>query len=131
MKELIVSTFIVLGTLDASAAAVSKICFHVDDGGNGIKGDRMVAQLTTTRLIVNNLKGEGAWEGDFKRKSQSLPLKGKDGRTYLQFWTNGDEGCTEILVDKNLTTAEGTGQIKFRCRGEGFSDTKFFCRNNQ
>jgi hypothetical protein len=57
----------------------------------------------------------------------SSTVDGKDGKTYLVYDLGGEEGCSEVLVDENLLKVKGQGWIKFRCRGEGFSDTKFFC----
>lgn len=133
MKQFILGAVIVLSALNVSAAATTKICFFIDDGlGNGIRGDRFIAQITTTKLrVINHKDNSGSsWEGDYKTTGRSTVI-GKDGKTYLAFPTNGEEGCNTILVDKNLTTASGTGQIKFQCRGEGFMVNKFFCRNDE
>jgi len=57
-------------------------------------------------------------------------VAGKDGKTYLNYDVEGSDGCDTLLVDENLLKARGQGWIKFRCRGEGFSDAKYFCKAN-
>ncbi|MGZ3737077.1 MAG: hypothetical protein ACXVC0_19055, partial [Bdellovibrionota bacterium] len=72
--------------------------------------------------------GDGGWPGKYKAGKGEV-VHGKDGKTYIDFAAGGDEGCTEVLVDQNLVKGNGKGMIKFRCRGEGFMEDKFFCHN--
>ena len=130
MKMSIPFSLLVLAfSLNAFAVPASKICFYAG-GDLGQKGDRFVALIASTKLKVTNLKGEGAWEGTFTRQPNAQ-VKGKDGKVYLDFNAGFDEGCTTILVDAGLVRNTTTGLIKFRCRGEGFGETKYFCRDNQ
>ncbi|MEQ1876412.1 MAG: hypothetical protein ABL958_07185 [Bdellovibrionia bacterium] len=130
MKKSAIFALVVFAiSLSAFAAPSTKVCFFAG-GDLGEKGDRILATIASTKIKVQNLKGESAWEGVHTRKAKDL-IKGKDGKTYLDFYYGGDEGCNTILVDANLLRNTTTGLIKFRCRGEGFGETVFFCRDNQ
>jgi hypothetical protein len=111
------------------ANAADKVCFYAG-GSYGYKGDYFLAQVTTKKMVTKNVKGENAWEGTFENP-KGATVKGKDGKTYLDFYADGYEGCNTILVDQALTLKGGMGLIKFQCRGEGFNQEKYFCRDNK
>jgi hypothetical protein len=114
------------------AFAADKICFHVkDDSGNS--GDKFTAEISETAITVDADDSSSAWGGKFTRKKKDEPVNGRDGKTYLDFTggTSGNDGCSEVLVDEDLLKPSGEGLIKFRCRGEGFGEEKFFCRKDK
>jgi hypothetical protein len=119
---------IILLSISSLGFSSDKICFYAS-GSYGAKGDYFLASVTSSELNVKNVKGENAWDGVYTKKSHNI--SGKDGKTYLNFDANGDEGCNTILVDTALTTSAGSGYIKFICRGEGFNQESFFCKNTK
>jgi len=114
--------------LAVPAFAVEKNCNWVGGtGSSGSKGDKVTISVTKKSIKVSKSTGDGAWPGNYKRGKDVV--HGEDKKTYLDFAARGEEGCTSVLVNQDLTTEEGKGLIKFRCRGEGFMEDKFFCHN--
>ena len=111
-----------LALVSANAFAAAKHCEGANSDFN-TKGLEMNAVVTQQSVTVD----DSEYAGTYPVSSSSRTVKGKDGKTYLVYKFGGEEGCTEVLVDQNLLKVKGQGWIKFRCRGEGFGDTKFFC----
>jgi hypothetical protein len=124
MKKIILTAFF-LFTFTANASS-TKVCFFSEGDLFGRKGDRFLAEVASRKLKIEDLKGN-SWPGTYTRKNEDH--FGRDGKVYLNFWANGDEGCNTILVDEALIHDGAMGLIKFRCRGEGFGESKFFCRD--
>ena len=120
-------TFLLLTALlvSSNAFAFEKMCFGLKSDSDA-KGTHFKVAVTKKKVEV----ADGEYKGSYDRaKGQSVA--GKDGHTYLDYNWGGEEGCSDVLVDEDLVSASGKGELKFRCRGEGFSDTKFYCRNEK
>ncbi len=121
--KFVVFAFVV--SFSVAATAATKICFGTGDDPSG----HFIAKVGPTNLTVGRATGNGAvWEGTFPRNGANV--SGKDGKTYLKYYSKGDEGCNTVLADENLLYKGTKGWIKFRCRGEGFGDSKYFCRDS-
>jgi hypothetical protein len=113
--------------LSANAFAAEKICFG-NKGDSSSEGTHMTVTFTTKQVVVD----DGDYKGTYKRfKGAAGTVNGRDGVTYLDYDMGGEEGCTEVLAAEDLMDKGGEGELKFRCRGEGFSDVKYFCRDEK
>lgn len=122
MKSLILS--ITLGLASTNAFAMSKTCLGANNDNN-TKGGKLTAQITQQSVDI----ADGDFAGKYPFNKKADTVAGKDGRTYLQYDVpDGSDGCNTLLVDENLLKAKGKGWIKLRCTGEGFGDTKYFCK---
>jgi hypothetical protein len=122
--------FVLISVLLISIGALAKTrkqCFY-DSGAPFKSSQSFIADISLRQLTVSNDSSNEAWEGTFARWTGN-EVNGKDGRYYINFNAHLEEGCTEILVDQNLLAPRGKGRIKFRCRGEGFQDTVYYCKN--
>jgi len=121
MKSIVLA--LTLALVSANAFAMSKSC----EGANNdpsTKGETLQVQITQKSVDV----ADGDYAGSYPSEPKAATVSGKDGHTYLVYDLGGEEGCTDVLVDENLLSSKGQGWVKFRCRGEGFSDSKFFCK---
>jgi|GEM_PF-2569566 len=132
MKKMILATALLITTaFSINSQATEKICFYshgMDNVAN--RGDYFTSEITAQKLTVQSVVGGASWDGQFPISKQA-PTIGRDGKTYLNAIANGEEGCDTILVNKDLLQAGTTGYIKFRCRGEGFDEAVFFCRDSR
>ncbi len=120
-------TVLVLSGFASGAFASEKICFATKN--SGAKGDICKISVARNRIKIEPVVGDQFWDGTYQANSSTV--KGKDGVTYLNYRAHGEEGCNQILVDEALLKPGSKGTLKFRCRGEGFGDTKFFCRDSK
>jgi hypothetical protein len=114
------------------AFAAEKKCTFAG-GDDQDQGSSFTVNVTETSITVSNLTaGSSAWEGKFTRGMKDSVVNGRDGKIYLDFTggTSGDDGCSEVLADENLVKPTGKGNVKFRCRGEGFMNDVYACRPN-
>lgn len=128
MKTLFAALF--LCALATPSFAASKHCTF-DHGDDNDKGASFDVEVQETSIDVSNVSnGSSAWEGKFTRKSSDPIVNGRDGKTYLDYsgGTSGDDGCSEVLADENLVKPTGKGNVKFRCRGEGFMNDVYSCK---
>jgi hypothetical protein len=122
MKSLILA--LTLSLVSANALAMSKECQGASNDSN-TQGEKFTAQITQQSVDI----ADGAdTAGNYPFNSKMGTVNGEDGKTYLNYDVSGGDGCDTLLVDENLLKAKGQGWIKFRCRGEGFSDSKYFCK---
>lgn len=122
MKSVIFA--LALSVISANAFAMSKNC----EGANNddtTKGETLTVDVTQKSVVATE---NSDYAGTYPAEEKAPTVAGKDGHTYLQYDLGGEEGCDTVLVDENLLKAKGQGWVKFRCRGEGFQDTKFFCK---
>lgn len=112
------------------AFAADKHCTF-DHGDSSDEGAAFDVDVSETSIDVKNVtNGSSAWEGKFTRKKSDAVVNGRDGKTYLDFsgGTSGDDGCSEVLADEDLVKPSGKGNVKFRCRGEGFMNDVYACK---
>jgi hypothetical protein len=112
------------------AFAADKHC-KFDHGDSSDEGAEFDVSVSETSITVKNVSnGSSAWAGKFTRGKKDAVVNGKDGETYLDFsgGTSGDDGCSEVLADENLVKPRGKGNVKFRCRGEGFMNDVYSCK---
>lgn len=132
MKKMTLATALLITTVfSLKLQAAEKICFYSQGADNiGDRGDYFIAEISAQKLTVKSVVGEASWDGQFPI-SKANSVHGRDGNTYLNYDANGDEGCDTVLVNEDLLQTGTVGVIKFRCRGEGFSDAVFFCRDSR
>jgi hypothetical protein len=123
MKFLVLT--LAIGFASANAFATSKLCYGAK-ADDTTKGSELTADITQRQVTVHGSDYEGKYPFGGKKDT----VNGKDGKTYLSYDVGGSEGCTTLLVDSDLLKVRGQGWIKFRCRGEGFGDSKFWCKPN-
>ena len=110
-----------------SFAATEKLCFWMR-GDYGQKGDWLSIDLTQ-RSITMTAPDDMPLAGKFPRMT-GHEVTGKDGITYLNY-DGGNSDCgIEILVDEALLKEGTKGRLKVRCRGEGYSEQVYFCRDS-
>lgn len=127
MKAIFLTALLTIGFSVTASAKATKVCF----GSGDAKGARFVAEVSLHQLVISESSGD-AVEGYDGRYKYSSDLNGRDGKTYLSFATDKcDEGCTVILVDRELTASSSKGWIKLRWSGESFAETKLFCRDQE
>jgi hypothetical protein len=122
MKSLILA--LTLSLVSVNAFAISKECQGANNDSN-TKGVNFTAQITQQSV---GIAGGADTAGNYPFNAKMGTVNGEDGNTYLNYDVDGGDGCNSLLVDENLLKAKGQGWIKFRCRGEGFSDSKYFCK---
>ncbi|MGZ3726569.1 MAG: hypothetical protein ACXWQQ_12250 [Pseudobdellovibrio sp.] len=131
MKKLILAATLLVATHSFASTISCEGFSNLDQSEGGTKGMSFTAELTQSQIIV-----KGDFEGTYPRskpvvykgKSTTPDVKGKDGILYLSFdVTDGSDGCDSVLVGEPLFNDQ-RGVVKFRCRGEGFSDSKFDCK---
>ncbi len=113
-----------------SALAETKICRRTVSERDGRPSDLFIAHISERTLVITEVTGSEAWAGQYQRDSDAY-VDGRDGHSYLDFNARGEEGCNSILVDERLLSPNTRGLIKFRCRGEGFNEAKYLCRDHQ
>ncbi len=126
MKKLYSIAFIGLSLSLTASAASEKICF----GSGDAKGIRFVLTITKKTAVVSAAQGSNAEgiEGKFQANGE---VAGRDGKNYLSYAVSNVEGPTDLLVDSELLHSGTTGLAKVRWRGEGYSQSTYFCRDNQ
>jgi hypothetical protein len=131
-KMILATALMITTTFSANSQATEKICFYSHGMDNiAYHGDYFTTEISAQKLTVQSAVGAASWDGEFPI-SKPASVIGHDGNTYLNYYNaDGDEGCNTILVNKDLLQAGATGLIKFRCRGEGFDEAVFFCRDSK
>ena len=124
MKKLLVLALIGFGISTCSYAS-EKICFGMGDK----KGDRFVINVSADKVVFSECKGsmEDFLHGTYKN---SGTVKGKDGKTYLEFYLGNFDDAYYLLVDKVLLKKGTKAYAKVRGRGEGFEQDTFFCKDS-
>lgn len=110
----------------AASAAPQKICF----GSGDAKGERFELSITKDVATISRAVGSGVngTEGDYKTDGS---VAGRDGKKYLAYEFSRDEGVTDLLVDEALLEEGTQGLAKIRWQGEAFSQSTYFCRDEQ
>ncbi|MGZ3694775.1 MAG: hypothetical protein ACXWQO_11370 [Bdellovibrionota bacterium] len=125
MKYALALAFIV-SCLSTSAFAAEKICF----GSGDAKGGRFVLNVTKKTATISSAQSNDNNELDGKYPANGS-VAGRDGQTYLSYHVDSTEGSTDLLVDSDLLKAKTQGLAKVRWQGESFSQSTYFCRDNQ
>jgi hypothetical protein len=123
MVLLIVSFF-----MSVSALASEKICF----GAGEAKGGTFLVKLSTKSATIKVLK-ETDYLADFfdGTHKRAGTVDSREGIAYFVYDLGTIDCALDMLVAETLLKAKTTGKIKMRCRGEGFSQETYYCKDNQ
>lgn len=109
--------------------ASTKVCYLRNDADRTFENDHFTARISRSAISILEADSQTASKDTEFNRVRDDVVEGHDGKSYLEYDWAGEEGCREILVDEDLLKKGTKGYIKFRCRGEGFGETKFLCRD--
>lgn len=107
-----------------SSFASDKICFGTGDS----KGNKFTMSLEALAVTLVGADNPDIIEGSFKRTELDV-VKGRDGKTYLDFYMGNIDGALDLLVDETLLENGTTASVKIRSRGESFNSITYICRD--
>lgn len=110
-------------------AASNKVCFGStkDHASQGLVMLASISQENVSLKTIKENNFQDAYNGVFPSYSRSVA--GKDGHSYLTYKGQDSDYQDVILVDSALLSDGGTGLLQIRGRGEGFSNTVYFCKD--
>jgi hypothetical protein len=121
MKSKLVVLFLVL--CSSSAFATVKECRYL--GGSTGEGEPLMINVTPEQIEIR-CSSTCAFAGTFPRGGME---QGRDGMDYLDYTIPSDEDAYWVGVNSNLLHEGGEGLIRFRARGESFSEDRYLCRD--
>jgi hypothetical protein len=128
MKNILVSVLL-LSFSSAAFAASNKVCFGSTKDPD-TKGVIMLAKLSPKAIVLKTIKGlDFDYNGTFHVYPNTV-VKGRDGKTYLQYDGRRGDYQEVILVNKDLLKTGTMGLLQIRARGEGFFNSVFVCKDS-
>ena len=115
---------VTLGLAIPAFAAANKVCY----GAREAKGSNFLVYVTLNNLKITDAAGAEA-QGLDGIYSYTSDINGQDGKDYLEF--EGARTGQSLVVSRDLHAVDSTGVIKVRDRSRSFSETTFFCRDQQ
>lgn len=122
--SLLLSSLVLLST--SSVFASSKVCFG-STKNDETKGKVMLAQIDVKHVSLKTIKGGEYYNGTYP--TYGSVVRGRDGKTYLEYKGENSDYQDVIMVDQELLKNSTTGLLQIRARGEGFFNSVFFCKD--
>lgn len=128
MKKGIFTAFVLSLLLGSSAMAASrKVCFG-STKDDDTKGVVLKVEITKNEIKIKTVKGDLDYKDTYPTFNSSV--RGRDGKTYLEYEGESTDYQVVILVDQMLLNNNTTGLLQFRARGEGFFNEVFVCKDD-
>ncbi len=132
--SLSISTISLALFISSSALASSKVCFG-STKNDETKGVVISAEISTQAVTIKGVKnsqrtiGQGTIGDGGTYPAYNTKVKGRDGKTYLEYQGEDLDEQNIILVDENLLQNSTSGLLQIRARGEGFFNSVFVCKD--
>ncbi|MBY0471127.1 hypothetical protein K2X30_08175 [bacterium] len=127
MKKIGLAMLVSAG-LVSNAMASDKVCFG-SKNNDETRGAIIKVEISKKEVSIRVVK----WENDYYNgtfPAYNSTVKGRDGKTYMEYKGASTDYQEVILVDQELLKTGTTGLLQFRARGEGFFNSVFVCRDD-